>query len=105
MRILHFVEATGTDETAFPASSVTAITLVSDQGIRIWFERSDNERHDDRIDVTTTLTGGTGAEKLADYFAEVIAQPDKAGILTFTEGSAYNGAVVNTIAHTAATGS
>jgi hypothetical protein len=103
MRILHFVEATGTDETAFPASSVTAITLVSDQGIRIWFERSDNERHDDRIDVTTV--SAPDAEILADYFAEVIAQPDKAGILTFTEGSVYNGAVVNTIAHTAATGS
>jgi hypothetical protein len=84
MKILHFVEATGTDEFAFPADNVTAINIENDQGIRIWFSNSDGQTNDHRIDVT--CTPADSAVEMADYFAEQIAPGNKGGIYTFIEG-------------------
>ena len=84
MKILHFVEATGTDEFAFPADNVTAINVENDQGIRIWFSNSDGNTNDHRIDVT--CTPADSADEMADYFAEQCAPGNKGGIYTFIEG-------------------
>ena len=84
MKILHFVEATGTDEFAFPAKNVTAINLENDQGIRIWFSNSDGNTNDHRIDVS--CTPADSADEMADYFAEQCAPGNKGGIYTFIEG-------------------
>ena len=86
MKILHFVEATGTDEFAFPAENVTAINVENDQGIRIWFSNSDGNTNDHRIDVT--CTPADSADEMADYFAEQCAPGNKGGIYSFIEGQA-----------------
>ena len=83
--ILHFVEATGTDEFAFPADNVTAISVENDQAIRIWFSNSDGQTNDHRIDITGIVPADS-AEEAADYFAEVIAPGSKGGIFSFIEG-------------------
>ena len=88
MRILHFVEATGTDAVAFPADRVTAITLENDQAIRIWFSNSDGQTNDSRIDITGIVPADS-AEEVADYFGELIApggQGVLGGIFSFVEG-------------------
>jgi len=83
-KLLHFVEATGTDEVVFPADNVTAINIENDQGIRIWFSNSDGQTNDHRVDVTSTVADS--AVDMADYFAEQIAPGNKGGIYTFIEG-------------------
>tara|TARA_R100001463_G_scaffold5940_1_gene19895 strand:- start:21 stop:362 length:342 start_codon:yes stop_codon:yes gene_type:complete len=85
-KLLHFVEATGTDEVVFPASNVTAINIENDQGIRIWFSNSDGNTNDHRVDVT--CTPADSAVEMADYFAEQIAPGNKGGIYSFVEGQA-----------------
>jgi hypothetical protein len=84
MKILHFVEATGTDEFAFPADRVNTITVENDQAIRIWFSNSDGQTNDSRIDITG-ITPADSAEEAADYFAGLIAPGSKSGIYSFTE--------------------
>ena len=99
--ILHFVEATGTDEFAFPADNVTAIQVTNDQAIRIWFSNSDGNTNDHRIDITGILPADS-AEEAADYFAELIAPGSKGGIYTFNEGDVLpisTGPVLTTIAY------
>ena len=85
MKILHFVEATGTDEFAFPADNVTAINVENDQAIRIWFSNSDGNTNDHRIDITGILPADS-ADEAADYFAELCAPGNKSGIYSFIEG-------------------
>ena len=88
MRILHFVEATGTDEVAFPVDRVTGITLVNDQAITISFLNSDGLTNDSKIDITGILPADS-AEEVADYFGELVApggQGVLGGIFSFTEG-------------------
>ena len=84
MKILHFVEATGTDEVTFPADNVTAIQVTNDQNIRIWFSNSDGNTNDHRIDVS--CTPADSADEMADYFAEQCAPGNKKGINRFIEG-------------------
>ena len=79
MKILHFVEATGTDEVAFPADRVNTITVENDQAIRIWFSNSDGQTNDSRIDITGIVPADS-AEEAADYFGELIA-PGGPGVL------------------------
>jgi len=85
MKILHFVEATGTDEFAFPAENVTAINVENDQAIRIWFSNSDGNTNDHRIDITGILPADS-ADECADYFATLCAPDSKGGIYSFIEG-------------------
>ena len=85
-KLLHFVEATGTDEVVFPASNVTAINIENDQKIRIWFSNSDGNTNDHRVDVT--CAPADSAVEMADYFAEQIAPGNKGGIYSFIEGQA-----------------
>ena len=85
MKILHFVEATGTDEVTFPADNVTAIQVVNDQAIRIWFSNSDGNTNDHRIDITGIVPADS-ADEAADYFAELCAPGNKSGIYSFIEG-------------------
>ena len=114
MKILHFVEATGTDEVAFPADRVTAISVENDQAIRIWFSNSDGQTNDSRIDITGIVPADS-AEEAADYFGELIA-PGGAGVLggiysfkeadvlpiaaTNASGTAIASPVLTTIAYT-----
>ena len=84
MKILHFVEATGTDEFTFPADNVTAIQVTNDQNIRIWFSNSDGNTNDHRIDVA--CAPADSAVEMADYFATLIAPGSKGGIYSFIEG-------------------
>ena len=112
-KLLHFVEATGTDEVVFPADNVTAIHLVSDTAVRIWFTNSDGQTTDSKIDITGISPADT-AEEVAEYFALLCAPGDGmgyAGIYSFTEGMAlkYGGTtaagvkaspVLTTIAYT-----
>tara|TARA_R100001480_G_scaffold66673_1_gene78345 strand:- start:74 stop:391 length:318 start_codon:yes stop_codon:yes gene_type:complete len=103
MKILHFVEATGTDEFAFPADNVTAIQVTNNQAIRIWFSNSDGNTNDHRINITGILPVDS-AEETADYFAELIAPDSKGGIYSFNEGDVLpvsTGPVLTTIAYTA----
>ena len=91
-KILHFVEATGTDEVAFQTENVTAIQVVSDQAIKIYFRNSDGQTNDSVIDITGILPADT-AEEVAEYFALLCAPGSSmgyAGIYTFTEGMALN---------------
>ena len=102
MKILHFVEATGTDEFAFPADRVNTITVENDQAIRIWFSNSDGQTNDSRIDITGILPADS-AEEAADYFATLIAPGSKGGIYSFNEGDVLpvsTGPVLTTIAYT-----
>ena len=85
-KLLHFVEATGTDEVVFPADNVTAIQVTNDQNIRIWFSNSDGNTNDHRIDVS--CAPADSADEMADYFAEQCAPGNKGGIYSFIEGQA-----------------
>jgi len=88
-KLLHFVEATGTDEVVFPADNVTAIHLVSDTAVRIWFKNSDGQTTDSKVDITS-ITDDM-AEEVAEYFALLCAPGSgigHAGIYKFTEGMA-----------------
>lgn len=108
MKILHFVEATGTDEVAFPVGNVTLINIQNDQAIRIWFSNSDGQTNDHRVDITTA--NPNTAEECADYFSELINVPSGVTahdqVYTFTEGSTLpsgtigdGGCVINTIVY------
>jgi len=101
-KILHFVEATGTDEVTFPADNVTAIQVVNDQALRIWFSNSDGQTNDSRIDITG-ITPADSAEEAADYFATLVAPGGKGGIRSFKELDVLpvsTGPVLTTIAYT-----
>ena len=55
MKILHFVDAAGTDETFVPANHVNQIRVASNTSVVVSFKHSGDE-----ADNTATLTTGTG---------------------------------------------
>ena len=89
-KLLHFVEATGTDEVVFPAENVTAIQVVSDREVTIWFKNSDGQTTDSKLEISNILPADS-AEEAAEYFALLCAPGSgggHAGIYTFNEGDA-----------------
>ena len=96
-KMLYFQEDpaegdTPVDALLFPADHVTAINVVNDQGIRIWFKNSDGQTNDHRVDVTTTIADT--AEEAAEYFAQLCSPGSGmgySGIYQFYEGDVLPG--------------
>ena len=54
MKILHFVDAAGTDENFFPASSCARIAVIDGTSVQVFFSNSGDEA-DHVVDLTCTV--------------------------------------------------
>ena len=84
MKILHFVDAAGTDEHYVPAKNVNLVETINNANLKVWFSNSDGNTNDHRIDIS--CTPADSADEMADYFAEQCAPGNKGGIYSFIEG-------------------
>ena len=85
MKLLHFVDAAGTDEHYVPAKNVNLVEIRNAANLSIWFSNSDGNTNDHRIDITGILPADS-ADECADYFATLCAPDSKGGIYSFKEG-------------------
>ena len=54
MKLLHFVDAAGTDENFFPASACTRIAVIDGTSVQVFFTNSGDEA-DHVVDLTCTV--------------------------------------------------
>ena len=53
MKILHFVDAAGTDEHYVPAKNVNLVEMINTSNIKVWFSNSDTNVSDHEIQIGT----------------------------------------------------
>ena len=62
MKILHFVDAAGTDEHYVPAKNVNLVEIFNNANLKVWFSNSDTNIADHNVQVG--VTAGTADEAL-----------------------------------------
>jgi len=62
MKLLHFVDAAGTDEHYVPAKNVNLIEVINAANLKVWFSNSDTDVSDHNVQVG--VTSGTADECL-----------------------------------------
>ena len=62
MKLLHFVDAAGTDEHYVPAKNVNLIETINAANLKVWFSNSDSNVSDHNVQVG--VTSGTADECL-----------------------------------------
>jgi len=62
MKILHFVDAAGTDEHYVPAKNVNLVEIFNSSNLKVWFSNSDTNIADHNVQVG--VTAGTADEAL-----------------------------------------
>jgi len=62
MKLLHFVDAAGTDEHYVPAKNVTTVEIFNNANLKVWFANSDTNVSDHSVQVG--ITAGTADECL-----------------------------------------
>jgi hypothetical protein len=78
MKLLHFVDAAGTDENFFPADKVNRISVIDGTSVQVFIENSGDEA-DHSVDLTCTAPE-TVALRLAEEIGNL--RVNAGGVLT-----------------------
>ena len=106
MKLLHFVDAAGTDEHYIPAKAVTLVEVTTNALCTVWWENSDSGFSDNSA--ALTVTAGTADECLLAISEHLIDTGiGSHGILTvkalthLPNSYKFNGANLTGVAYTA----
>ena len=87
MKILHFVDAAGSDENFVKAENWVRIEVENNTSVLCWFTNKDGDLTPDKFDITVTADkADETALKLAEYMVD--GSVGHGGIIKFIAGSA-----------------
>lgn len=99
MKLLHFVDAAGTDEQLVPANTVSMIQVPDNASVIVYFNGVDpNVTAQDKVDLTTTAGK---SDEVAARLAQEIAQGNHDVLKVIADTAPF--ADVSAVAYTAGT--